>query len=139
MRYMSTAHTLTKEKKFDVSILLHGCMTDYNSNHVTTTIALQYLDLEKKLDGNYKDFVCCFQQILQAKPHKTAIISHLANHPRQDMPGTSWRSKNNLISDILLWTPTHRHTSIDGPAKNLHSSALCRHWMSSKKLTKIDG
>ena len=30
---------------------------------------------------------------------------------------SSWRSKYKHISDILLWTPTHGHTSVGQPAK----------------------
>ena len=28
-----------------------------------------------------------------------------------------WRSKNKLISDVFLWTPTHGHTRFGWPAK----------------------
>ena len=31
--------------------------------------------------------------------------------------GHCWRNKDELISDILLWTPTHGHTSDGQPAK----------------------
>ena len=31
--------------------------------------------------------------------------------------GHHWRSKDKLISDVLLWTPTHAHISVDQPAK----------------------
>ena len=35
--------------------------------------------------------------------------------------GYYWRSKDKLISDILQWTPTYGHTSVDQPAKtNIH-------------------
>ena len=41
------------------------------------------------------------------------------NQNEQDMQGTFWhRWKNNeLISEILLWTPTYGHTSVGQPPK----------------------
>ena len=50
---------------------------------------------------------------------KTATVQplspHLTNHPRHS--GYWWASKNELINNILLWTPTLRHTSFCQPAK----------------------
>ena len=31
--------------------------------------------------------------------------------------GNCWRSKNELISDVLLWIPSHRHTSVGRPTQ----------------------
>ena len=31
--------------------------------------------------------------------------------------GHCWRSKNELISDILPWTPSHRHASVGWPIR----------------------
>ena len=31
--------------------------------------------------------------------------------------GHCWRSKNELVSDVLLWTPKHGQRSRDRPAK----------------------
>ena len=50
------------------------------------------------------------------------------------MLGTAGESKDELIGDILE-TLTNEHTSVGQTAKNLHSSALCRHWMLSRGLT----
>ena len=65
------------------------------------------------------DVMCCFEQILEAAPYKTAavqlLISYLANHPWN--AEYCCRSKDKLISNILLWTPTYGHTSINWPAK----------------------
>ena len=36
-----------------------------------------------------------------------------------------WRSKNKLQSDVLLWTPTHGHTSVGQPAKIYIHQLLC--------------
>ena len=95
----------------------------------------------------------CFIFIKSWKQHKAEVVwlltSHLANHPnkmskicqvqlekRKDSPSIlptiqirwaryvrySWKRKDRSI--ILLWTPTHRHASVDWPAKTyLHQ--LC--------------
>ena len=47
--------------------------------------------------------------------------------------GHCCRSKNEHISDILPWITTYGHIS-----KTLHSSALCKHLMPSRGLTKRD-
>ena len=82
--------------------------------------------MEKKLDNNYT-------RILQTKlnkswrqhPTKQQLFSHLTPimksiqirwtiHVRH-----CWRSKDKLISDVLLWTPTH------GQAKAGRSARTC--------------
>ena len=40
--------------------------------------------------------------------------------------GHCWKSTDELISNILLWTPTHGHISVGQPAKT-YPSAFCRH------------
>ena len=42
----------------------------------------------------------------------------ICHKTKQDMLGT----KDKVISNVLMWTPIHRHTS-----KNFHSSAQCIH------------
>ena len=64
-----------------MAVLLYDC----------TTITLTKCQ-EKKL---HKDAACCFEQILEAAPYKTAVqplTSHLTNHSsktKKDMQGTS--------------------------------------------------
>ena len=89
-----------------ISVLLYGC---------TTSTLIKYP--EKKTRWKlHKDATCGFEQILEAAPHKTAavqlLISHLTNHAEH-----CWKSKDKLISNVLLWTPTDEHTSVDQPAK----------------------
>ena len=43
-------------------------------------------------------------------------------YPSHKTSNTCWRNNDDLILDVLLYMPTHRHTS-----KNLNSSALHRH------------
>ena len=46
--------------------------------------------------------------------------------------GHYWRSKDKLISDILLWTPTHRHASV-GRSARIYLLQLCADTGSSFK------
>ena len=121
-----------KQKFFQavtMSALLHGCTT-------WTLIKC----FEKKLDGNHirmlhvilnkfgKQLYSHLLPILQTiKVRWTRHVEHC------------WRSKNELISDVLLWvsdTWTYLHWL---NCKNLCSLALCRHWITSKWLAKDDG
>ena len=99
-----------------------------SSNCVSITEWLHYLDAnktpwKKARQELPKNSVCCFEQILEAASYKKATVwqltSHHTNYPvRQAIHARHcWRSKDELISDVFLWTPTHGHTSIDWPAK----------------------
>ena len=75
----------------------------------------------------HKNADCCFKKILEAAPCKTAvaqpIISHLISHPSK-MSKTCWKSKDEFISNIFLWTSTHGHTSVGWHAK-IYIHQLC--------------
>ena len=65
----------------------------------------------------------CFEQILEAAPHKTAAVrpldSHFTNNPRK-INKICWGlqgSRVELISNTLLWTITHGHTCIGWPTR----------------------
>ena len=70
--------------------------------------------MEKKLDGNYTRML---QAILnkpwRQHPTKPQLYGHLPAIPktiqvrRTRHAGHCWRSRDELISDILLWTPSH--------------------------------
>ena len=86
-----------------VSILLYGC--------TTWTLTKQ---LEKKLDGNYTRML---QAILNKSwwqhPTKRQLYGHLPpitktiQVRRTRHAGHCWRSRDELISDVLLQTPTY--------------------------------
>ena len=95
-----------------VSILLYGC--------TTWTLTKR---LEKKLDGNYT-------RMLQAILNKSCQ-QHLTKHQlyghlppitktiqvrRTRHAGLCWRSRDELISDVLLWTPTYGRVKVGWPA-----------------------
>ena len=83
-----------------MSILLYGCTT------WTLTECM-----EKKLDGNCtKNAVSNIEQVLEAAPHKAAAvlpppIMKTIKIRRTRHVGHCWSSRNELISDVLLWTP----------------------------------
>ena len=49
------------------------------------------------------------------------------------------RSKDELITDVLLWTIKHGHTNVSQPAKKNYIHPLSGHWILSRGLTNSDG
>ena len=98
-----------------VSILLYGC--------TTWTLTQR---MEKKLDGNYTRML---QAILNKswRQHSTKqqLYGHLPpimktiNIRRTRHAGHCWRSRDEIISDVLLWTPSH------GRAARTYIQQLC--------------
>ena len=82
-----------------VSILLYGC--------TTWTLTKR---LEKKLDGNYTRI---WNKSWRQPPIRRQLYGHLPpimktiQARRTRHAGHCWRSRNELISDVLLWTPTY--------------------------------
>ena len=74
----------------------------------------------------HKNATCCFEQILEATPNKTAAVqpltSHLKGHSRH--VGHCCRIKDKLISNILQWIPTYGHAS-DSQQARTHLHQLC--------------
>ena len=86
-----------------VSILLYGC--------TTWTLTKQ---LEKKLDGSYIRMLrAILKKSWRQHPTRHQVYGHLPpitktlKVRRTRHAGHCWRSKNEPISDILLWTPTY--------------------------------
>ena len=56
-------------------------------------------------------------------PTKQRLYGHLPpitdviNERRTRFAGHCWRSKDEIISDVLLWTPKHGHTRVGRPYK----------------------
>ena len=110
------------------NMLLHQtpCFSN-NGNSIkqkplSTTVWLHHIDLNKVLKEKvwwelHKDDACFFEYILEATPYKIVVVwwltSHLTDYPSK----VGWRSKDELMSDVLLWTFTHGHTSISQPTK----------------------
>ena len=75
----------------------------------------------------HKNSMSLLEQILEATHHKITVVwpltSHLKSHPSKTKR-TCRTSKEELISDVLLWTSTRGHISVGRPGRTyLHQ--LC--------------
>ena len=103
-----------------VSILLYGC--------TTWTLTKR---LEKKLDGNYTRMLrAILNKSWQQHPTKHQLYGHLPpltetiQVRRTRHAGYCWRSRDELISDVLLWTPTYGWAKAGRPAQT-YIQQLC--------------
>ena len=95
------------------SILLYGC--------TTWTLTKR---LEKKLDGNYTRMLrAILNKSWWKHPTRHQLYSHLPpitktiQARRTRHTGHCWRSKDELISDVLLWTPAYGQARTGRPAR----------------------
>ena len=86
-----------------VSILLYGC--------TTWTLTER---LKKKLDGNYTRMLrAILNKSWQQHPTRCQLYGHrppitkTIQARRTRHAGHCWRSKDEIVSDVLLWTPTY--------------------------------
>ena len=100
-----------------VSILLYGC--------TTWTLTKR---LEKNLDSNYTRML---RAILSGNtPTKHQLYGHLSpitktiQARRTRHAGHSWRSRDELISNVLLWTPPYGRAKAGRPART-YIQQLC--------------
>ena len=103
-----------------VSILLYG--------YSTWTLTKR---LEEKLDGNYTRMLrAILNKSWRQHPTKLQLYGHqppitktikirITRHA-----GHSWRNRDELISDILLWTPSHGRAKVGWPART-YIQQLC--------------
>ena len=103
-----------------VSILLYGC--------TTWTLTKR---LEKKLDGNYTRMLrAILDKSWRQHPTKHQLYGHLPpitktiQVRRTRHAGHCWRSRDKLISDVLLWTPTYGRAKAGRPART-YIQQLC--------------
>ena len=103
-----------------VSILLYRC--------TTWTLTKQ---LEKKLDGNYTKILRAILNKSWGKhPTRHQLYGHLPpitktiQVRRTRHAGHCWRSRDKLISDVLLWTPTYCRAKAGRPART-YIQQLC--------------
>ena len=96
-----------------VLILLYGC--------TTWTLTKR---LEKKLDGNCTRMLrAILNKSWQQHPTKHQLYGHLPpitktiQVRRTRHAGHCWRSRNELISDVLHWTPTYGRAKAGRPAR----------------------
>ena len=102
------------------SILLYGCTTWMLTKR-----------LEKKLDGNYTRMLrAILNKSWQQQPIRHQLYGHLPpitktiQVRRTRHAGHCWRSRDELIRDVLLWTPTHGRAKAGRPART-YIQQLC--------------
>ena len=105
-----------------VSILLYGC----------TTLTLTKR-LKKKLDGNYTRILrAILNKSWRQHPTRHQLYGHLPpitktiQVRRKGHPGHCWRSKDELISDVLLWNPAYGQAKAGRPAPTYSSYVRIR-------------
>ena len=103
-----------------VSILLYGC--------TTWTLTKR---LEKKLDGNYTRMLrAILNKSWRQHPKRHRLYGHLPPitktiQGRRSRPaGHCWRSRDELISDVLRWTPAYGRAKAGRPART-YIQQLC--------------
>ena len=96
-----------------VSILLYGC--------TTWTLTKR---LEMKLDGNYTRMLrAILNKSWRKHPIRHQLYGHLSPITKTIQArltrhaGYCWRSRDELISDVLLWTPTYGRAIAGRPAR----------------------
>ena len=87
--------------------------------------------LEKKLDGNYTRMLrAILNKSWRQQTTKHQLYGHLPpimktiQVRRARHAGHCWRSRDKLISDILLWTPTYDRVKAGWPART-YIQQLC--------------
>ena len=103
-----------------VSILLYGC--------TTWTLIKR---LKKTLDGNYIRMLrAILNKSWRQHPTRHQVYGHLPpitktiQARRTTLTGHCWRSKNELISDVLRWTPAYGQAKAGRPART-YIQLLC--------------
>ena len=103
-----------------MELLLYGC--------TTWTLTKR---LEKKLDGNYPRMLRAISnKSWRQHPTRHQLYGHLPpitksiQVRRTRHAGHCWRSRDELISDVLLWTPTHGCAKAGRPART-YIQQLC--------------
>ena len=103
-----------------VSILQYGC--------TTWTLTKR---MEKRLDGNYTRMLrAILNRSWRQYPPKQQLYGHLPpitktiQIRRTRHAGHCWRNRDELISDVLLWTPSHSRAKSGRPTRN-YIQQLC--------------
>ena len=103
-----------------VSILLYGC--------TTWTLTKR---LEKKLDSNYTRMLrVILNWSCQQHPTRRQLYGHLPPITKTIQArwtrhaGHCWRSKDEIVSDVLRWTPAYGQSKAGRPART-YVQQLC--------------
>ena len=96
---------------------------------------MHYIDSNKKTGEEarrqlHKNAASNIEQVLAATPHKNQLYGHLPpitktiQVRRTRHEGHYWRSRDELLSDVLLWTPSHSRAKAGRPART-YIQQLC--------------
>ena len=96
---------------------------------------MYYLDANKTTGEEarrqlHKNAASNIKQVLAATPTRHQLHGHLPSITktiqarRTRHSGHCWRSRNELISDVLLWTPSYGRAKSGGPART-YIQQLC--------------
>ena len=121
-------------KKLSVIIYTRAC-TCVCKGDVLISISHLYLTLtkrlKKKLDGNYTRMLrAILNKSWRQHPTRRQLYRHLPpitktiQVRRARHAGHCWRSKDELVSDVLLWTPTYGQAKAGRPART-YIQQLC--------------
>ena len=106
-----------------------------SSGRIDTAIWMHYMDSNKTAGEEarrqlHKNAASNIEQVLAATPHKTPTYGYLPpitktiQVRRTRHAGHCWRSRDELISDVLLWTPAHGHAKA-GRLARIYIQQLC--------------
>ena len=103
-----------------VLLLLYGC--------TTWTLTRR---LERRLDGNYTRMLrAILNRSWQQHPTRRQLYGHLPpitkaiQARRIRHAGHCWRSKDEIVSDVLLWTPAYGLIKSRTTSSNIHTAAM---------------
>ena len=89
------------------------------------------MDGEKAWRQLHKKSVSNIEQVLETAPHKAAAVWPPTTPITKTIKirwtrhvGHCWRSRDKLISDVLLWTPSHGHAKAGQPVRT-YIQQLC--------------
>ena len=101
------------------------------SGRIDTAVWTLTKRLEKKLDGNYPRMLrAILNKSWRQHPTRHQLYGHLPpitktiQVRRTRHAGHCWRSRDELISDVLLWTPTYGRAKAGRPART-YIQQLC--------------
>ena len=113
-----------------VSILLYGC--------TTWTLTKR---LEKKLDGNYTRMIrAILNKSWRQHPVRHQLYGHLLpitktiQARRTRHAGHCWRSRDELIGDVLQWNPAYSRAKAGRPARTYIQQLCADTWCSPEYL-----
>ena len=109
----------------------YSCAQSYYCCCVNSSKYENHIEFHKKLDGNYTRMLrAILNKSWRQHPTKHQLYGHLPPitktiQGRQTKhAGHCWRSRDKLISDVLLWTPAYGRAKAGRPAR-IYIHQLC--------------